>query len=124
MPLLKRPTYLHFERCAACRYKKRDYVLAVAITSGLMLFFLTGPVSSKRQHASSDAVVWGFALMLGYLGFDGFTSTFQDKLFKGYSMSAYNQMLYVNMFSALVSFGGARSLITMHMSRLVRGGPY
>ena len=22
--------------------------------------------------------------MLGYLGFDGFTSTFQDKLFKGY----------------------------------------
>ncbi|KAK9917876.1 hypothetical protein WJX75_009158 [Coccomyxa subellipsoidea] len=88
------------------RYKKRDYVLAVAITTGLMLFFLTGPVSSKKQNARSDAVMWGSALMLGYLGFDGFTSTFQDRLFKGYSMSAYNQMLYVNMFSAAVSFCG------------------
>ena len=26
--------------------------------------------------------MFGLALMLGYLGFDGFTSTFQDKLFK------------------------------------------
>ncbi|EIE27556.1 DMT family transporter: UDP-galactose/UDP-glucose [Coccomyxa subellipsoidea C-169] len=88
------------------RYKKRDYVLAVAITTGLMLFFLTGPVSSKRQHAKSDAVLWGSVLMLGYLGFDGFTSTFQDKLFKGYNMSTYNQMLYVNLFSSLVSLCG------------------
>ncbi|BDA48713.1 Adenosine 3'-phospho 5'-phosphosulfate transporter 1 [Coccomyxa sp. Obi] len=88
------------------RYKKRDYVLAIAITGGLMLFFLTGSVSSKRQRSKSDAVVWGFALMLGYLGFDGFTSTFQDKLFKGYNMSTYNQMLYVNMFSTLVSLCG------------------
>lgn len=31
--------------------------------------------------------VYGLALMLGYLGFDGFTSTFQDKLFKGYQVS-------------------------------------
>ena len=44
--------------------------------------------------------------MLGYLGFDGFTSTFQDSLFKGYSMSTNNQMLYVNTFSSLVSLFG------------------
>ena len=41
--------------------------------------------------------------MCGYLGFDGFTSTFQDKLFKGYQMETYNQMLWVNFFSSLVS---------------------
>ena len=28
--------------------------------------------------------------------FDGFTSTFQDKLFRGYQMETYNQMLWVN----------------------------
>jgi hypothetical protein len=105
----------------ACRYKKRDYVLAVAITTGLMLFFLTGPVSSKKQNARSDAVMWGSALMLGYLGFDGFTSTFQDRLFKGYSMSAYNQMLYVNMFSAAVSFCGAHFSTSWYMS-MFQGG--
>jgi hypothetical protein len=45
--------------------------------------------------------------MLGYLGADGFTSTFQDKLFRGYQMSAFNQMLYVNAFSSLISAAGA-----------------
>ena len=49
----------------------------------------------------------GLALMLGYLGADGFTSTFQDKLFRGYQMSAFNQMLYVNAFSSLISAAGA-----------------
>lgn len=42
----------------------------------------------------------GILLMLGYLAFDGFTSTFQDKLFKGYQMSIYNQIMYVQAFSA------------------------
>jgi adenosine 3'-phospho 5'-phosphosulfate transporter B2 len=97
------------------RYKKRDYALAAAITIGVMLFFLTGPVSSKQQRSQSDAVLWGTVLMLSYLGFDGFTSTFQDKLFKGYSMSTYNQMLYVNAFSAMVSFFG--KIQVSHCSR-------
>jgi adenosine 3'-phospho 5'-phosphosulfate transporter B2 len=47
--------------------------------------------------------MYGIALMLGYLGFDGFTSTFQDKLFKGYQMETYNQMLWVNFSSAIIS---------------------
>ncbi len=91
----------------ACRYKKMDYALAVAITAGVSLFFLTGQVSSVQAKTDSrTALAWGAFLMLGYLGFDGFTSTFQDSLFKGYSMSTYNQMLYVNAFSSLVSLFG------------------
>ena len=30
----------------------------------------------------------------------------QDKLFKGYRMSVFNQMLYVNLCSAVASFAG------------------
>ena len=72
-----------------------------------MLFFLTGQVSSVGAKTDSGtALVWGALLMLGYLGFDGFTSTFQDSLFKGFSMSTFNQMLYVNAFSSLVSLFG------------------
>ena len=38
-----------------------------------------------------------------YLAFDGFTSTTQERLFKQYKTSTYNQMLYVNIFSAIMS---------------------
>lgn len=48
--------------------------------------------------------MFGCMLMVGYLGFDGFTSTWQDRMFKGYSMSVYNQILYVQLCSACVSF--------------------
>lgn len=53
-----------------------------------------------------DSSVYGLALMLGYLGFDGFTSTFQDKLFKGFQMTTYNQILYTTLCSALLSCFG------------------
>lgn len=69
----------------------KDYLNALLITLGCSLFLMTGSVKSK--HAGADSSAFGLALMLGYLGFDGFTSTFQDKLFKGYQMTIYNQIL-------------------------------
>ena len=56
----------------------------------------------------------GLTLMLGYLGADGFTSTFQDKLFRGYQMSAFNQMLYINALSSVISAVGARWMCFRH----------
>merc|ERR1711871_1285805 len=56
----------------------------------------------KRKN-SRDSSMYGVFLMGGYLLFDGFTSTFQDKLFSGYSMSTYNQIFYVQGCSALFS---------------------
>eukprot|EP01111_Echinosteliopsis_oligospora_P019147 TRINITY_DN909_c0_g1_i2.p1 TRINITY_DN909_c0_g1~~TRINITY_DN909_c0_g1_i2.p1 ORF type:complete len:148 (-),score=30.27 TRINITY_DN909_c0_g1_i2:95-538(-) len=38
-----------------------------------------------------------------YMFFDGFTSTTQEKMFKGYTMSTYDQMVYVSGFSAIIS---------------------
>ncbi len=35
----------------------------------------------------------------------------QDKLFKGHQMSIFNQMLYVNVCSAIVSFSGKHLLL-------------
>lgn len=76
----------------------KDYGVAAAVTLGCTLFLMTGEVTSK--HAGANSSVTGILLMLGYLGFDGFTSTFQDKLFKGYQMTIYNQIMYVQSFSA------------------------
>ncbi len=89
------------------KYGARDYGNAVLITAGCTLFLMTGEVRSK--HAAADSSALGVMLMLGYLGFDGFTSTFQDKLFKGYQMTIYNQILYVTSFSAVFSALGERT---------------
>lgn len=38
--------------------------------------------------------------------FDGFTSTFQDKLFKGYDMEIHNQIFYTTSCSCILSLIG------------------
>jgi adenosine 3'-phospho 5'-phosphosulfate transporter B2 len=58
-----------------------------------------GEITSKAAEGQSTGI-YVTTLVLGYLGFDGFTSTFQDKLFKGFQMETYNQMLWVNFCSA------------------------
>ncbi|KAG0462239.1 hypothetical protein HPP92_020715 [Vanilla planifolia] len=55
-----------------------------------------------------EKTVWGILLMIGYLGFDGFTSTFQDMLFKGYDMEIHNQIFYTTLCSTFLSFCGQR----------------
>jgi adenosine 3'-phospho 5'-phosphosulfate transporter B2 len=87
-------------------YTAQKYLIAALVTGGCTAFLLGGEVISKHAKKSTDTSMYGVLLMLGYLGFDGFTSTFQDKLFKGYKMETYNQMLYVNLTSATVSLFG------------------
>lgn len=87
-------------------YKPKDYSLAALVTFGSTVFLLSGDLGSRHAKSSNGSSIWGVGLMLGYLGFDGFTSTFQDKLFKGYNMSVFNQMLYTNTFSAIFALAG------------------
>ena len=69
--------------------------------------FVRGRVSSAAKHhgkGGKDTSMYGAGLMLGYASFRrGFTPTLQDKLFKGYQMETYNQMLWVNLCSASIS---------------------
>jgi len=81
------------------RYGVQDWMIAMCVTLGVTSFLLTGPVSSKT---SGNSVV-GFMLLLAFLVLDGLTSTMQEKLFKEHTTSKYNQMMYVNMFSSIVS---------------------
>ncbi|DBA71674.1 TPA: hypothetical protein ACH3X2_001127 [Trebouxia sp. C0005] len=84
-------------------YSAKDFCVAALVTAGCTCFLLSGKAASKGANQSSYL---GFTCMLVYLAFDGFTATFQDKLFKGHQMSIFNQMLYVNVCSAIVSFSG------------------
>lgn len=62
----------------------QDYVIAIAITSGCALFGTSGSVSAKaaERAATSHVSGAGITLMLTYLAFDGFTSTWQVSCFK------------------------------------------
>ncbi|KAB5520283.1 hypothetical protein DKX38_024602 [Salix brachista] len=71
----------------------------------LLLFMHDGSEISPYSRGRENTV-WGVSLMLGYLGFDGFTSTFQDKLFKGYDMEIHNQIFYTTLCSCILSFTG------------------
>ncbi|KAM7522245.1 hypothetical protein LguiA_012147 [Lonicera macranthoides] len=89
------------------KYKGRDYLLAFLVTIGCSLFILF-PASEEMSPYSRgrESTVWGVSLMVGYLGFDGFTSTFQDKLFKGYDMEIHNQIFYTTLCSCVLSLTG------------------
>ena len=91
-------------------YQPRDFLLAALLSAGCTLFLLSGSTRSTRSSATSPSSLGpglsGGMLMLGYLGFDGFTSSFQEKLFRGYQMTTLNQMLYVSAYSAAGSLAG------------------
>jgi adenosine 3'-phospho 5'-phosphosulfate transporter B2 len=82
------------------RYGINDWLVAAAVTGGVTEFLMTGNISAKHSSGTS---AHGLILLLTFLGLDGFTSTFQEKLFKQHKTTKYNQMFYVNSFSALVS---------------------
>jgi len=82
-------------------YSLTDWAIATAVTGGVTEFLMTGQISAPQGQA--DDSVYGLALLVGFLLFDGFTSTFQEKLFKEHQTSKYNQMLYINLGSAFTS---------------------
>merc|ERR1719388_618165 len=92
------------------KYGITDWMVAAAVTGGVTEFLMTGSIGAT--HSQSNDSIYGLALLVGFLLFDGFTSTFQEKLFKEHQTSKYNQMLYINLGSAFTSI----------ISLLVSGG--
>merc|ERR1719469_1007254 len=90
------------------RYTAFDWMVALAVTGGVTEFLMTGSIDAKHSVGTSS---YGLLLLACFLLFDGFTSTFQEKLFKDYKTSKYNQMLYVNLGSAMVSIGMLQTAI-------------
>lgn len=81
------------------RYSFHDWLGVIAVTGGVTGFLLSSDVSPKHQTGHSS---YGLVLLVAFLVLDGFTSTFQEKLFREYKTSTLNQMLHVNLGSALV----------------------
>jgi adenosine 3'-phospho 5'-phosphosulfate transporter B2 len=82
------------------QYSWKEFLIAIVVTAGCALFVLTG---ADTTHKEKNDTIYGLLLMVLYLFSDGFTSTLQEKLLKGTDVSTYNQMLYVNLCSAVLS---------------------
>ncbi|XP_062085867.1 UDP-galactose/UDP-glucose transporter 5B-like [Humulus lupulus] len=89
------------------KYKGQDYFFAFLVTVGCSIFILYPAGSDISPYGRGrENTIWGVSLMMGYLGFDGFASTFQDKLFKGYDMEIHNQIFYTTMCSCVLILTG------------------
>ncbi|XP_062086122.1 UDP-galactose/UDP-glucose transporter 5B-like [Humulus lupulus] len=89
------------------KYKGQDYFFAFLVTVGCLIFILYPAGSNISPYGRGrENTVWVVSLMMGYLEFDGFTSTFEDKLFKGYDMEIHNQIFYTTMCSCVLSLTG------------------
>ncbi|KAJ8769029.1 hypothetical protein K2173_024025 [Erythroxylum novogranatense] len=65
------------------KYKGMNYLKAFLVTLGCSIFILfSAGIDVSPYSRGRENTIWGVSLMLGYLRFDGFTSTFQDKLFR------------------------------------------
>lgn len=79
------------------KYPWYEYMVAVFVLIGVGTFMIAEKENKDSEKTTSAA---GLILLIGYLGFDSFTSQWQGKLFKEYKMSSYQMMLGVNSFSA------------------------
>ena len=74
---------------------RQEYGLAAAITAGCALFVVSGRVASKVAAQQRHTSLFGVALMLTYLAFDGFTSTWQVRLTLSHGRGSHDPLIYV-----------------------------
>ena len=79
-------------------YQYYEYVVAVMISIGVSLFIMS---TQSDMHSLTETTVSGIILMLGYMGFDSFTSNWQSRLFNEYKVSSIQMMFNINSFSCL-----------------------
>eukprot|EP00448_Togula_jolla_P007000 CAMPEP_0170614406 /NCGR_PEP_ID=MMETSP0224-20130122/24785_1 /TAXON_ID=285029 /ORGANISM="Togula jolla, Strain CCCM 725" /LENGTH=328 /DNA_ID=CAMNT_0010940065 /DNA_START=243 /DNA_END=1229 /DNA_ORIENTATION=- len=81
-------------------YGAVDWVIAALVTGGVTQFIIGGQLAPQYITESTGLGLLTFVMFLALVGF---TSTFQEAVFIEHKTSKYNQMLYINIFSASVS---------------------
>jgi len=81
-------------------YPFLEYVEATFITLGVTMFTLTERAAPSVQR---EDTLWGLVLLATYLGCDSFTSQWQSKVYKQFSVDQYQMMLGVNIWSLIMT---------------------
>lgn len=80
------------------KYEFYEYIVALAISVGMILF-----LSGSYDHSKHTPIttITGLFLLVMYMVFDSFTSNWQSEIFKCYGISSMQMMCGVNLFSTL-----------------------
>eukprot|EP00811_Abedinium_folium_P013240 NODE_22303_length_713_cov_4.428328.p1 GENE.NODE_22303_length_713_cov_4.428328~~NODE_22303_length_713_cov_4.428328.p1 ORF type:complete len:214 (-),score=56.33 NODE_22303_length_713_cov_4.428328:4-645(-) len=73
-------------------YKRSEWLLAGCLVLGMNVFIAGGDVLAPTTTNS----LLGVGCLAAFLICDGFTSTFQERLFREHNTTKVNQMLYLN----------------------------
>jgi adenosine 3'-phospho 5'-phosphosulfate transporter B2 len=79
-------------------YPRAEYIDALVITASVAMFTLSEK-QGKANMGQHDDSLWGLVLLTVYLTCDSFTSQWQDRVYKAYSVNQYQMMLGVNIWS-------------------------
>jgi len=82
------------------QYVMIDWITSIVVTMAVAEFLLTGRITADNNQGTS---AYGLLMLVAFVALDGFTSTFQEKLFRDHLTSKYNQMLYINLVSAIIT---------------------
>ena len=87
------------------KYNHYEYVLAVFISIGMVLFFFgsSSAGSNTEVKLESSTTFSGVLLLLGYLTCDAFTSNWQKELFESYQVTSIQAMFGINLFSTFLT---------------------
>ena len=80
-------------------YPYYEYAVAILLSAGVSLFLLSADPSGK--HITAATTFSGAVMLLGFIIFQSFTSTWQSELFSTYKMSSMQMMFGTNLFSSL-----------------------
>ncbi|KAK3885951.1 hypothetical protein Pcinc_009883 [Petrolisthes cinctipes] len=95
------PTMMMGKIVRSKKYEYYEYLTAILISIGMTMFLL-GSTEAKGT-TSSTTTISGVILLVGYMGFDAFTSNWQGELFSKHKMSSVQMMCGVNLFSCLLT---------------------
>lgn len=82
------------------QYVMIDWFTSIVVSMSVAEFLLTGPIKATGSEYTS---LYGLVMLLAFVALDSFTATFQEKLFRDHLTSKYNQMLYINLVSAVIT---------------------
>lgn len=81
-------------------YRTLDWTVALFFTGGVIAYLVGGGIAPEHTVGT---VWWGIGLLASFIVLDALTSWHQDRLFAESGNSKYNQMLYINAFSAVLA---------------------
>lgn len=86
------------------KFKTYKYIVVGMVTLGISLFMLYQPIDPRKSAKGvAQSSMLGLSLLLVNLLIDGTTNSTQDETFAEYSVSGTQMMLFMNIFSTLIT---------------------